>query len=158
MGSSAPLTPFMPRQLLLAEDNDIDARHVLRRFRVYENEIRKQTAARNYRPQFVITHVKDGAAALAALLSGQHDLALLDLNLPRISGIEILEILETETRVRIPPIVIYTSSDNPDEIARVYGLRHGYGFITKPATPEKIGEVVHNFAAYWGATASLPGF
>jgi two-component system, chemotaxis family, response regulator Rcp1 len=139
----------VPVQILLVEDNPADAR--------LTREALKDGKLRN-----ALHHVEDGVEAMAFLRQEEPyrcvpppDLILLDLNLPRKDGRELLaEIKADEELKRIPVIVLTTSSDEGD-ILRSYNL-HANCFITKPGQLEHYFKVVHAIEEFWLSVVRLP--
>jgi chemotaxis family two-component system response regulator Rcp1 len=136
-------------EILLVEDNPGDVRLTLEAFkegRVLNN----------------LTVVKDGVEALAYLRrQGPYadaklpDLILLDLNLPRKSGREVLvEIKEDEHLKTIPVVVLTTSADQRD-ITRAYS-DHANCYITKPVDLEQFLRAVHSIESFWLTLVRLP--
>ena len=74
----------------------------------------------------------NGEAALAALREpgGTPDLILLDINLPGLSGLELLARIKGDARLRRIPVIMLTTSDSPADVARAYALGAG-GYVTK---------------------------
>ena len=87
------------------------------------------------------THAASGLEAIERLSLGAFDLVVLDLNMPDIGGIEVLEFVRGQDKLRELPILIVTTRG--DETSREQALRAGASaFMTKPFTPEGIlGEV-----------------
>ncbi|MGD0728258.1 MAG: response regulator [Spirochaetia bacterium] len=80
---------------------------------------------------------------------------LLDINLPRISGLEVLERLRADSRTRMLPIVILTSSD--EEQDRLRGYIHGANsFVRKPLDSSEFIETVSRLGVYWLAVNEPP--
>ena len=107
-------------QILLAEDNPAD---------VYLIE----EALREHKVPFRITVAEDGEAAMAMVASGevQPDLILLDLNMPKRSGGEVLTHIRAQPHCRTTPVIVLTSSDSPAD--REEALRLGAtSYIRKP--------------------------
>lgn len=76
------------------------------------------------------------------------DLILLDLNMPRKDGRELLNELKRQARLKAIPVVVFTTSDAPDDIDAVYELG-GNAFVTKPAGLDKFEEVVDSIKTFW---------
>ena len=136
-------------QILLVEDNPADARLVTELFK--EGQL-----------QHRIRHVSDGVEALAELrelrdqtLTYRPDLILLDLNLPRKDGRELLAELKTDDALRQIPVVVLTSSQAEDDIARAYNL-HANCYITKPVDLDQFSRVIKNIEEFWLTTVKLP--
>jgi CheY-like chemotaxis protein len=92
--------------------------------------------------------VADGVSALAFLRKeGEHadaptpDLVLLDLNLPRMDGREVLEAMKSDEKLRSIPVVVLTTSEAEEDVVRSYSL-HANAYVTKPVDFERFIEVV----------------
>lgn len=131
--------------ILLIEDNPDDEELTL--LALGENEIRHDVAV-----------ARDGEEALAYLFgTGKYRdrdisvlpvVVLLDLNLPRISGLEILRRLRSDERTRLLPIVILTSSREEED--RFQGYSFGANsYIRKPVDYAQFTEVVRQLGVYW---------
>jgi two-component system response regulator len=98
--------------------------------------------------------IRDGAEALAYLLaSGEAarpvpDVVLLDINLPRVKGLEVLRQLRASPRTRHVPVVILTSSEKSNEVARSYELGAN-SFVGKPRDPTQFVDAIRTIARYW---------
>ena len=106
--------------------------------------------------------VEDGAAALAFLRrQGQYatsprpDLILLDLNLPRKSGQEVLAELKADEELKSIPVVILTTSKAEEDVVKSYGL-HANCYITKPVDFEQFINVVRSIENFWLCLVRLP--
>ncbi len=95
---------------------------------------------------------EDGEAVLAWLRRGEAlpDLILLDINMPGLSGLEVLEQLKTDTRFKRIPVVMLTSSELEDDVARAYELGAS-GYISKPSYLHDLRAVMGNTLLYWSA-------
>ena len=132
----------MPIEILLVEDNPGDVRlttEALRDARVLNK-----------------LHVAiDGVEALAFLRrEGRHsaalrpDLILLDLNLPKKSGREVLEEIKNDDRLKHIPVVILTTSQAEQDILESYRLRAN-AYVTKPVDLEQFFKVVQSIEEFW---------
>jgi two-component system response regulator len=83
-------------------------------------------------------------------------LVLLDLNMPRMGGLEALEEIRRDPSLRRIPVVVMTTSARGEDVARSYELGAN-SFITKPVTFTGLVEVMRSLGRYWGDTVSLPG-
>jgi two-component system response regulator len=138
---------------LLADDDEDD--RVLLQAALVESEI--------HNPLDV---VEDGEALLAYLrrqppyddLRGTPPpgLILLDLNMPRMDGREALRQLQADAALQHIPIVVFTTSTNPEDVLTSYQLGAN-SYITKPATFDRLAEIVRTLAVYWLRTVQLPG-
>ncbi|HEX9936751.1 MAG TPA: response regulator [Longimicrobium sp.] len=82
-------------------------------------------------------------------------LVLLDLNMPRMGGMEALHEIRHDPALRRIPVVVMTTSGQPEDVARSYELGAN-SFITKPVTFSGLVEVMQSLGDYWGGTVSLP--
>lgn len=133
--------PLKPIRILLAEDLESDVYLTKRAFRMY--------------PNVTFDVAKDGEEALMKAFKAKHDLIMLDLNLPRLRGDEVLQRLKRSPTTRHIPTVVLSSSDDEEEIRRMYGL-HAASYITKPADPSMFRKLAERFGGYWVHLASLP--
>lgn len=83
------------------------------------------------------------------------ELVLLDLNLPKKGGLEVLEEIKHDAALRSIPVVVLTTSRSPEHVARSYELG-GNGYITKPDTYKELVQVMVNLDRYWFQTVLLP--
>jgi len=106
--------------------------------------------------------VEDGVEAMAFL--GQEgpyasapmpDLVLLDWNLPRKSGRDVLEEIKADDRLKVIPVVILTASKAEVDVLRAYGL-HANAYITKPVGFESFVELVGSISQFWFSVVTLP--
>lgn len=140
---------IIPVEILLVEDNPGDillTREALSEAKVLNN----------------LHVVRDGDEALAFLYrEGEYadapepDLILLDLNLPRRSGREVLEEIKEDSRLRLIPVVILTTSTNEEDILRSYDL-HANCYITKPLDLDQFVKVVRSVEDFWFSIVTLP--
>jgi chemotaxis family two-component system response regulator Rcp1 len=138
-----------PIQVLLVEDSPGDVRLTQEAFRNAD--------------QSVILHVaSDGVEAMAFLRQqGRHarvprpDLILLDLNLPRMDGREVLALIKDDESLRTIPTVILTTSDAEADIVTSYQL-HANCYLTKPVMMEAFDKLVESINSFWLTTVKLP--
>lgn len=129
-----------PKTILLVEDNSDDEQLTLRAMR--------QSDVPN-----IIRVARDGAEALDHLFgptagSRLPDLVLLDLKLPKISGLEVLSRIRSDARTRGLPIVILTSSDEEKDIVESYNLGAN-SYIRKPVDFDEFIDAVRQLGLYW---------
>lgn len=137
-------------EILLVEDNPGDVRLTREAF--------KDGRLRN-----AIHAVSDGVEALEFLRrTGRHssrtappDLILLDLNLPRKDGREVLEEIKSDPELKKTPVVILTTSDSEADILKTYSL-HANCYITKPVEFDRFLEVVRGIEGFWLRIVRLP--
>jgi two-component system, chemotaxis family, response regulator Rcp1 len=82
-------------------------------------------------------------------------LILLDLNIPKISGLELLEIIKNDPKLKVIPVIILTSSSLESDINRSYQL-YANCYITKPSEIEQFFSTIHEIINYWFEFARLP--
>jgi len=106
--------------------------------------------------------VTDGEEAIAFLRhqAGYCDvprpgLILLDLNLPRKSGQEVLAEIKNDDQLKTIPVVVLTTSRAEDDVLKAYSM-HANCYITKPVEFSKLVEVADNIRKFWLCTATLP--
>ena len=105
---------------------------------------------------------RDGAEALEFLFRrGEHqnaptpDLILLDLNLPKVDGREILEEIKRDARLGRIPVIVVTSSQAEEDVARSYRL-HANAYVTKPIDPAVFLRAVNAIGRFWLEIVRLP--
>lgn len=142
-------TEGKPIDILLVEDNPGDVRLAREAFR--ESKVRNAL--------FVI---EDGVEAMAFLRrEGKYaqaprpDLILLDLNLPRKDGREVLAEIKADSDLKRIPVVMLTISKAEEDILRAYNL-HVNCYITKPIDLERFMEVVKSIEDFWLTIVRLP--
>ncbi|HLK15285.1 MAG TPA: response regulator [Fimbriimonadaceae bacterium] len=131
---------FEPKHILLVEDNPDDEQLTLRAMRLSE-------------VPNVIRVARDGVEAIEALHGSSApaqlpDLVLLDLKLPKLSGLEVLSRIRSEERTKTLPVVVLTSSDEDRDIVESYNLGAN-SYIRKPVDFDEFIEVVHQLGLYW---------
>jgi CheY-like chemotaxis protein len=108
-------------------------------------------------------HVVDNGEAAIAFLrqeppytdAPRPDLIFLDLNLPRMDGREVLALVKSDESLRRIPLVVLTTSDSQDDIARSYDL-HANAYVTKPVGLESFLTAVQQIDHFFLTVASLP--
>jgi CheY-like chemotaxis protein len=106
--------------------------------------------------------VSDGVEALALLRrAGEHagapnpDLILLDLNLPRMDGREVIAEIKDDPKLRVIPIVVLTTSEAEEDVMGSYAL-HANAYVTKPVEFDRFVEVVRQIERFFGSVVRLP--
>jgi len=106
--------------------------------------------------------VQDGVEALAFLRhegayakTAHPDIILLDLNLPRMDGRELLARIKTDPSLQRIPVVILTTSKSEEDIIKSYDL-HANCYITKPVDMERFITVVKSIEDFWFTVVKLP--
>jgi two-component system response regulator len=82
-------------------------------------------------------------------------LLMVDLNMPDMSGADVVRALKADSKTRHIPIVVFSSSDDPKDRARLYA-EGASSYIVKPDTFDDVIEHLRRFTAYWGEVAALP--
>ena len=145
------MTPHTSRpiQILLVEDSPSDVKLTF--------EALKQAKVAN-----LVSHVEDGVQAMEFVRrQGQYsqsprpDLILLDLNLPRKDGREVLKELKEDPSLRSIPVVVLTTSKAEQDVLRSYQL-HANCYVTKPVNFERFLEVVQSIENFWLTVVALP--
>lgn len=136
-------------EILLVEDNPGDARLAVEAFR--DARVRNNLSV-----------VGNGEAALSFLRrepphaqAPRPDLILLDLNLPRMGGRELLAKIKTDPDLQRIPVVVLTTSQDEDDIAQAYSLNANC-YITKPVDLDAFFKVVQSIEDFWLKTVRLP--
>ncbi|AHG04219.1 chemotaxis protein CheY [Halobacterium sp. DL1] len=135
--------------ILLVEDNPGDVRLT-------------QEAFKNGQIYNDLHVVNDGDEALAFLRNeGEHadaptpDIVLLDLNLPRKNGDEVLAEVRADPDLARIPVIVLTSSEAQEDVAQSYELQAN-AYLTKPVDPSEFIEVVKSFKQFWLSVVRLP--
>lgn len=136
-------------QILLVEDNEGDI-------------MLAKEALKNTR---FITHIsvsRDGEEALDFLFSKSNsrghelpDLVLLDINMPRVNGFEVLTVMKENEKLKVIPVVMLTTSSAEKDIELAYKHRANC-YITKPLDIEKFIEMVQKMEDFWLSIVKLP--
>ena len=137
-------------EILLVEDDPGDV--LITREAFSENKVRNRLSV-----------VSDGEAALAFLRrqgefaeAPKPDLVLLDLNLPRKPGHEVLAEIKTDPALHRIPVVVLTTSDAEEDILRSYDL-HANAYVTKPVDFDCFLQVVRQIDEFFVTVVKLPG-
>ena len=138
-----------PIQILLVEDNEGDILLTLEAF--------KEIKTKN-----TITVVRDGEEAIDYLKKkGPYaetlnpHLILLDINMPKLNGIEVLDFVKKNEKLKTIPVLMLTTSSSAADISDCYE-KSANCFITKPLDFGKFLEVVQSIETFWFNTAQLP--
>jgi len=138
-----------PIEILLVEDNEGDVRLAV--------EALKDAKIYNH-----INFVQDGVEAMAYVRKqGKYaralrpDLILLDLNMPKKDGREVLAEIKADPDLRSIPVVILTISQAEQDILKAYDL-HANCYITKPVDLGQFNKVVHSIEEFWFTIVKLP--
>ncbi len=135
--------------IMLVEDNPGDVR-------LTEEALKESGLRVNLRV------ARDGVEALSDLrgegangIRPHPDLILLDLNMPRMDGRELLGIIKSDIHLKRIPVVVLTTSGAEQDIERAYEL-HANCYITKPVDLDRFIDIVHSIKGFWLSVARLP--
>jgi CheY-like chemotaxis protein len=143
------MSSVVPIEILLVEDSPTDA--------LLAKEALEYSKILN-----TVHHVENGEEAMAFLRQqGRHvdkprpGLVLLDLNMPRVGGLEVLKEVKADESLKTIPIVILTTSKAEEDVVRSYGM-HANCYVCKPVEFDKLAEVVRNIHEFWFSVVTLP--
>jgi CheY-like chemotaxis protein len=132
--------------LLLVEDDDLDVMNVHRAL-AQAPEVASITVAR------------DGVEALKLLRAGELPMErlviLIDLRMPRMSGLDMLKELRSDARLKRMPAVILTTSDDPHDRDAAFALGAA-GYFVKPAAPGRFRQIMDAMRSYWSVAEFAP--
>jgi CheY-like chemotaxis protein len=138
-----------PVEILLVEDNEDDI-------------VLVQEALAGSKLVNLLYVVRDGEEALAYLKhKGKYQsavmpgLMLLDVNMPKKNGFEVLDEIKAEPALRYLPVVMLTTSGTEEDVFKSY-TKGACSFIRKPVDFDKFQEVIHQFSLYWALVACVP--
>ena len=136
-------------EILLVEDSTTDAEltlEALQEGRLHNN----------------VHHVSDGEEAMKYLRregryenAVQPDLILLDLNMPRMDGRDVLKAMRDDSRLRVIPVVVLTTSSSETDIFETYGLAAN-NYIVKPVDLNQFFSVIQQVSHFWVKIVALP--
>lgn len=138
-----------PIEILLVEDSAGDAR--------LAREALKESKVYN-----ILHHVSDGVQAMGFLRRGdgyegvpRPDLVLLDLNMPRKDGREVLAEIKADADLKLIPVVVLTTSEGKRDLVKSYDL-HANAYVVKPIDLDRFIEIVHAIERFWFSVVKLP--
>lgn len=141
--------PRDPIDILLVEDNPGDVRLTEEAFK--EGQINNTMHV-----------VRDGEEALDFLnqrgeytTASRPDIVLLDLNLPKIDGLEVLEEIRDDPELTTLPVIILTGSGAEEDVVKGYEL-HTNAYLTKPPNPDEFIDLARKFEDFWFTLVKLP--
>ena len=142
----------MPRKVtILMADDDADDRYLTK------------TAFEENNTECDLYFVEDGSEVLDFLYRrGKHqevsgnlpNLILLDINMPKKDGKQVLQEIKKSPDFQHIPIIIFTTSKSPDDVRNLYA-NGASSFVTKPSSFDKLLEVTRSIGHYWAKTATL---
>ena len=142
-----PHVTVKPLDVLVVDDDPLDRQLIQKAFDDAKSEIQ--------------LHFKsNGASALDYLLgrdgevAGKPDACLFDINMPGLSGIDLLRKLKGDADLRKIPVVMLSSSDRPEDIDQCYDLQ-ACGYVCKPSDYREMNEIVAAIANFWENTVKF---
>jgi CheY-like chemotaxis protein len=117
--------------------------------------------ARGKQTRWDLTTAKDGEEALRLLFEDKResaplpDLILLDWNLPRVTGAEVLRRVKQHRQLRKIPVLVFSSSAADRDIEAAYD-NHANGYVTKPGSAAALAAIVETIEQFWIAVAQIP--
>lgn len=143
------MSAFQDLEILLVEDNEGDIRLTIEAFT--EAKIRNQ-----------IRVVRDGEQALAYLKKETPytdvltpDIILLDINLPKVDGKEVLHVMKNDLLLKSIPVIMLTTSSADSDVQESYA-NHANSYVIKPVDLNKFMEVIRSIEEYWISIVKLP--
>lgn len=138
-------------EILLVEDNPGDARLTM--------EALKENHVANFR---TMSHVDNGEKAIAYLQKeppyedrATPDIVLLDIDLPKVNGLEVLTFIRSHPSLGALPVVMLTSSTREKDVVEAYGL-HVNAYVAKPVDFGQFLEAIKRFDEFWLTVVRLP--
>jgi two-component system, chemotaxis family, response regulator Rcp1 len=136
-------------EILLVEDSPGDVRLTHEAFRAADMSIQLSVASDGVEAMAMLRHEGEYAG------SDTPDLILLDLNLPRMDGREVLAQIKADVRLKTIPTVILTTSDAEVDIVKSYQL-HANSYLSKPVQLRDFEDLVRSINDFWLTRAKLP--
>jgi len=134
----------MTRHILLAEDNATDAELISEAFKECRLDYQLQTVSTG-----------EEAIRVLHLQDRNPDLFLLDLNLPKKGGLEVLREVRSDFRLATLPIIILTNSQSDEDILQAYGEGCN-AYVRKPLGFDELVAAIQSLEEFWFETATLP--
>jgi CheY-like chemotaxis protein len=149
MTASLPNSYLRPIDILLVDDDEGDV-------------LLTKRALQNGKFINTLQVAKDGVEALAYLrrkepfaAAPRPDLVLLDLNMPRKDGREVLAEIKQDTALRSIPVVVLTTSDSDRDVFKMYDLQANC-YVTKPVDLDQFTKIVREIRSFWLSVVQLP--
>ena len=143
---------MIPINILLAEDNEADIKIALRAF---DKAKSKNNISVVHDGQEVLDYLFHQNQYADASKFPYPDMILLDIQMPKLTAFDVLQVLKKDEKLKVIPVVILTSSKNDKDIVKSYS----YGvvsFIQKPVDYQEFEKVVDGFNFYWQVINKLP--
>ncbi|MEU8716906.1 response regulator [Streptomyces sp. NPDC048663] len=136
------IAPARPYDVLLVEDDEADAMLI-------QDALQARGARR-------LTQVQDGVAGLEYLrdrANPRPDLIVLDLNMPRMNGRELLAVIKEDEDLRTIPVVVLTTSSAPEDVSGAY-RKHANAYVTKPVNLDDFERAVQSIDMFYLETVT----
>ena len=138
-----------PVEILLVEDNEDDIVII-------------QEVFADMKLATIINTVRDGEEALAYLqrkgkykVSRMPDIVLLDINMPKMNGYEVLERMKKDPRLQSLPAIMLTMSEREEDVVRSY-TNGACSYIQKPVDLDRFKKLIKQFERYWTGVSRIP--
>ena len=128
--------------LLLVEDNDLDAMLLT-------------SALRKAWPGLSVQRAHDGEAGLDALETMKPEMVVLDISMPGLDGIEVLERIRQNEKTSAMPVIMCSNSDSPQDVLRSY-RKHANAYVQKPDSHAAYDELAESLTRFWFKESKLP--
>ena len=136
--------------ILMVEDDEVDVMNVKRAFKK-SNISNPLYIAGNGLEALAMLQTQNGSPAV---VPGQRRMILLDLNMPKMSGLEFLHELRKDPELKATPVIVLTTSDEDRDRVEAYNLNVA-GYILKPVTFSNFAEAIVTLNKYW-ALCEMP--
>jgi CheY-like chemotaxis protein len=135
--------PTEPARVLIVDDDDSDIMLIIE-------------ALAAHRLASEPSVVRDGVEALEYLRAGPRpDVMVLDLNMPRMGGHEVLDVVKQDPDLATIPVVVFTTSDQPVDVTGSYS-RHANAYVTKPLDLDEFNAAVDRVYEFYAGLAARP--
>ncbi|MEO1492912.1 MAG: response regulator [Pseudomonadota bacterium] len=130
------------KKLLVIDDHEADLRVVARSF---------MAAA----PGIEIETLKGSETAVDRIVSGDSDIVLMDINMPGLNGLEVLESARNRTNATLPVVIMLSTSEDPTDLKAAYDSGAS-AYVVKPDTMADFENLARSIQGFWGAMVSRP--
>jgi two-component system response regulator len=136
-------------EILLVEDQEGDVGLTREALRRSEKQINLSVASNGEEALAFLRRQADYVDAV------RPDLILLDLNMPRMDGREVLAAMKKDRALRVIPVIVFTSSSAESDVQKAYELG-ARCYVTKPSDWDRFSEAIGSIVQFWLTTARLP--
>ncbi|MEW5938763.1 MAG: response regulator [Chloroflexota bacterium] len=134
-----------PARVLLVEDNDDHAELVMRQLADHSVNVEMRRVADG---QEALDYLFRNGQFTSPESSPRPDVVFLDLRLPKVDGLEVIKILKDSEELRKIPIVVLTTSEAEQDVARAY-VNHANSYVVKPVDFQKFRDLMNELGFYW---------